>query len=49
MTWDLVTATGWTLEQGPTLYRRSQDNPTPPHPMIVTGNVLSSRQPAVSV
>ena len=37
MTWDLVTATRWTLGPGPTVYRWSRDNPPPPHPMIVMG------------
>ena len=43
MTWDLVTATSWTLGPGPTVYRWSRDNP--PHPMIVTENIVGS--PAV--
>ena len=45
MTWDLVTATRWTLGPGPTVYRWSRDNPPPPHPMIVTENIVGS--PAV--
>ena len=40
MTWDLVTATRWTLGQWPTIYRWSRDNP--PHPMIVTENIVGS-------
>ena len=48
MTWDLVTVTKWTLGQGPTLHtntdshRWSRDKPYPPHPMIVTGNIVGS-------
>ena len=45
MTWNLVTATKWTLGQGPTLHRWSRDKPSPPHPMIVTGNIVGT--PAV--
>ena len=33
------------LGPGPTVYRWSRDNPPPPHPMIVTENIIGS--PAV--
>ena len=42
MTLDLVTVTKWTLGQGPTLHRWSRDKPSPPHPIIVTGNIVGS-------
>ena len=42
MTWDLVTATRWNLGPGPTVYSWSRDNPPPPHPMIVTENIVGS-------
>jgi len=42
MTWDIVLQPRNRLGPEPTLHRWSRDNPSPPHPVIVTENIVGS-------